>query len=568
MAPWGRQLLSTVDAIKSLLADAYVHLNSHAPPNKLPHELLIMIFQHALSSYTPISFPAIKHDVYIPILHTLKEIAQVCRLWRDIAFGTPTLWTCIDSRACPADELCHLVQRSAPCPLSLFLNNAACEGVVQAYSELLRSISSRLLRVDIDMVKPALPAIEDLLSFDGSTLRCLTMSSPTFETGRRSLNSSILQGQVGSLQALAIAPFFGWIPANHFPRLTHLYISFDASASPPYPESISTLLCNTPFVEIVHFHGLTTLGGEVLSEPSEPLRVKLPRLRSLVFTISVYHLVVDILYGLSIPPSALIRLDNLFVPYNREASPPIPSHLSPLGNVTAMQLTVKDETLFLVAEDASSGLWLKACREDDLTWDNWLLDLPAMLPLKNLVSLYAEVYNPVALGVIRDMAQLSELSVRLSLSPDRLDAATDTDSRVLWLCTLLEQSQPVVCPSLRSLTLEWPEHVPTSRSLQVPKILAMLSTRSRLGHPIRRLVVQTAATERGSVRALRFLEQLAPLAGHVEEYEACVDAKADTCSLEMRDMWNVEGAEDYWALDETQRPRYRGCQRSYDYWYL
>ncbi|KAI1781647.1 hypothetical protein LXA43DRAFT_1105556 [Ganoderma leucocontextum] len=94
---------------------------------------------------------------------------------------------------------------------------------------------------------------------------------------------------------------------------------------------------------------------------------------------------------------------------------------------------------------------------------------------------------------------------------------------------------------------------------------AMLSTRSRLGHPILRLVVQAITIGLGSIRlASHFSEQLSSLAEHVEEYEEYVDAETHVCGFEMRDMWNVEGAEDYWSVDDKQRPRYTPLW-SYEY---
>ena len=378
---------------------------------------------------------------------------------------------------------------------------------------------------------------------------------------------SILQGRTHALEALAIVLCVGWIPANDFPCLMHLYISFGISAKPPEPEGILTLLCNTPFVEIVHFHHLTAPEDEALDEPSKPLRVELPRLRSsVVFTVSAYHPVVEILNSLSPPPSALIRLDNLFVPYNREAPPSIPAHLAPLHDVTRMELAVEDEMLLLVVEGTSSGLWLKVRHEGAAEWNPWIQDLPHMLPLGNLISLRADVCDLALLGVLRDMVQLSELFVQLAPDPVWLDPEedTDTDPLVLPLCTLLERSEPVVCPALRSLTIEWPRNMPKSENLGVSDIITMLAKRSSLGCPIRRLVVQAVPVHFGSIYPTHFLGQLAPLAEHVEEYEECVDPGVHVCSFEMRDMWNVEGAEKYWVVEEKQRPWYTGL-RSYSY---
>ncbi|KAM5537511.1 hypothetical protein V8D89_008838 [Ganoderma adspersum] len=557
-----QDLLSTVNAVKSLLADTYIHLNSHSPPNKLPHELLVMVFQQALPTYPAISFSAIEGDGYTPILLGLKVITQVCRLWRNVAFGTPALWTRVDTRGYPAHELWNIVQRSDPLLLSFFLNQV----YGSTTQDLLRSISSRLRRIDVNITQPTPPAIKELLSFDGSMLRCLTVSSPALN-GQPILNGDnvthaipILQGLTDSLVALAVVPSTGWIPANHFPRLTHLYISLDTSSASPHPHDILFLLRNTPCLEIMHLRHLDHQETPPIGDLSESLPVELPHLRSLVFTVSAYHPVADILCALSISPSTLIRLDDLFVPSDTQYPDPIPAHLSPLAHATTMDLAVEDEMLFLVMQSASSGLWLKVRHAHNMFWDQWLLDLARTMstPLRNLVSLRLDVYmddEGGALALLPHAVQLSDLSVRFNKF-----MGFGALPLVRALCFALSQSQPghvqAVCPSLRSLALEWPRNLPHSEDLGISDIVAMLSTRARLGQPIRRLVVQAIAVQLGTIPSTLFSEQLSSLAQHVEEYEERVDPDTHACAFEMRDMWNVDGVEDYWTVDEKLRPEY------------
>ena len=170
-----------------------------------------MIFQQIppRTTHTVISFSAVESNGYGPILNALKVITQVCRLWREVAFCTPALWTRIDTRGYPVDELSSLVRRSDPLPLSIFLDKVG-EADMQAYFTLLRSVSLRLHRVDITMDYPAPSIVDRLLSFNGSTLRCLTISSPGLKA-RSDLDEdsviqtiSILQGHAHTLEALAI----------------------------------------------------------------------------------------------------------------------------------------------------------------------------------------------------------------------------------------------------------------------------------------------------------------------------------------------------------------------------
>ncbi|KAM5537509.1 hypothetical protein V8D89_008836 [Ganoderma adspersum] len=406
---------------------------------------------------------------------------------------------------------------------------------------------------------PAPPIVDRLLSFDGSTLRCLTISSPALKA-RPGLDRGdfidpipILQDHGHTLEALAIVPAISWIPANHFPNLTHLYVSFYISVESPHPHDIISFLRNTPCLEIMHLYRLDHRETPPANDPSEfdATRVELPRLRSLVFTLSAYPPAVEILHGIALQPSTLIRLDHLFIPHNSLDPSPIPADLGPLSTVTVLELTVEYEILFLVAQDtaesSSGGFWLKVKHEDDLFWDTWLLGLPTMLPLRNITTLRADVYDTVLPPILGDFVHLTELS-----GPRRRRDATPL---VHTLCVALSHTHPVACPALRALALEWPRNMPRAADLGAPDIVAMLSTRARLGHPIRRLVVQAVAMEFGSVRLAHFSEQLTALAEHVEEFEECTDSDAHVCAFEMRGMWDVEGT--YWAVDEKLGARYR-----------
>ncbi|KAM5537519.1 hypothetical protein V8D89_008846 [Ganoderma adspersum] len=530
-----------------------------------------MIFQQVppRTTHTVISFSAVESDGYGPILNALKVITQVCRLWREVSFGTPALWTRIDTRGYIGDELSSLVQRSDLLPLSIFLDNVG-EANIEAYSRLLQSIIPlRLHRVDIAMDYPAPPIVDRLLSFDGSTLRCLTISSPALKA-RPCLDRDnvihtipILQGHAHTLEVLAIVPAISWIPANHFPNLTHLYVSFYISVESPHPHDITFFLRNTPCLEILHLYRLDHRETPPANDPSEfdATRVELPRLRSLVFTLSAYPPAVEILQGLALQPSTRIRLDHLFIPHNSLDPSPIPADLGPLSTVTVLELTVEYEILFLVAQDtaesSSGGFWLNVKHEDDLFWDTWLLGLPTTLPLRNITTLRADVYDTVLPLILGDFVHLTELSVRLVRNQFSRGRDDDATPLVHTLCVALSHTHPVACPALRALALEWPRNMPRAADLGAPDIVAMLSTRARLGHPIRRLVVQAVAMEFGSVPLSHFSEQLTALAEHVEEFEECTDSDAHVCAFEMRGMWDVEGAEEHWAVDEKLRARYR-----------
>ncbi|PIL25520.1 hypothetical protein GSI_12421 [Ganoderma sinense ZZ0214-1] len=325
-------------------------------------------------------------------------------------------------------------------------------------------------------------------------------------------------------------------------------------------------------------HRLDDRESRLTTEPSqsEAPRVELARLRSLVFTVSAYPPAAEILQGLSLQPSALICLDNLFVPYNSLDPDPIPAELGPMSTVTELEFAVEQEMLFLVAQstaESSGGFWLKlgpmsTVTELEFAVEQEMLFLVAQSTAEssggfwlkvrheddlNITALRADVYDTVPPPILGDFVHLSELSVRLVGS--QFGTGTDDSDAppplVHSLCVALScsppQHQAVVCPALRALTLEWPRNMPKAEDLGVPAIIAMLSARARLGHRIRRLVVQAVAIEFGLIRMPHLSEQLVALAAHVEEYEECVDADVHACPFEMRDVWNARGAEEYWA---------------------
>ncbi|KAJ7866327.1 hypothetical protein B0H13DRAFT_2670755 [Mycena leptocephala] len=87
------------------------------PVLTLPNEIVSNIFVHFL--------PAYPH--YPPLTGLLSPtlLTQICRRWREIALGTPALWSAISShiRRIPLEQKAHIfdlwLKRSRFCPLSL-----------------------------------------------------------------------------------------------------------------------------------------------------------------------------------------------------------------------------------------------------------------------------------------------------------------------------------------------------------------------------------------------------------------------------------------------------------------
>ena len=90
----------------------------------------------------------------------------------------------------------------------------------------------------------------------------------------------------------------------------------------------------------------------------------------------------------------------------------------------------------------------------------------------------------------------------------------------------------------------------------------MLGARARAGHPIHRVVMQTmfsshfekAQSEVGAI--LQDLERATE--GFEVEYELIVKEEfgEGLCTYEMRDVWRVDGEEQYWEAADAEKPHY------------
>lgn len=80
------------------------------PVNKLPPELLIVIFQMSFGGFAGWSF------------QKLHQLAKVCTRWRDIILGTPQLWCTIQSWQYPHQNE-RVIKRNPLGPLMVRSNS-------------------------------------------------------------------------------------------------------------------------------------------------------------------------------------------------------------------------------------------------------------------------------------------------------------------------------------------------------------------------------------------------------------------------------------------------------------
>ncbi|TBU22088.1 hypothetical protein BD311DRAFT_771017 [Dichomitus squalens] len=236
-----------MDGVRDLLANISIHRNNRVYINNVPDEMLIPIFQEVL----------VQHELKKGLIRTidaadrktairpLLDITHVCSWWRKVAIGYPFLWTRIDIYNEKLVEL--LANRSQSAALSVFCD-AKKLSAGEDYSPSLSRLAARLLRLDLSVDEAMLKDVpRRYLSFQAPTMRCLTIIVPSkqhFHMVRdRSRGMNILDDDVCSLSALALAPVPKWFPSNSFPFLTHLYLGYN---KPAHSARLLSLLSHAP----------------------------------------------------------------------------------------------------------------------------------------------------------------------------------------------------------------------------------------------------------------------------------------------------------------------------------
>ena len=162
----------------------------------------------------------------------------------------------------------------------------------------------RLRRLDVEF-NPLPKDLGPLMLLRAPNLECLTISSLEFVSIVRwppyVQRTRLLSGQVTGLKALALQAMVTWLPTNHFPALTHLYLSIVSLHTPELRVSdILPLLANTPQLEFAH---IVRIIYSTVAEPPAPVvtPIMLPRLRSLACVSWAHVRAVTLLAYLQLP---------------------------------------------------------------------------------------------------------------------------------------------------------------------------------------------------------------------------------------------------------------------------
>lgn len=174
-----------IDQLSKCTIELKTTLNLHSPSTALPPEILSEIFMLAAGIHAKGAAAA---DSNIPTMRDLVRPSHVCKQWRSIALGCPTLWSFIDLRH-PPEWVAELLARSKGAPLYVFVTGRKGK----SYKSL---DAKKWVKETLGMVLMSLERIRDLK----------LVVTPRLSEAQEVLK--LLDGPAPLLEALAIVDMF------------------------------------------------------------------------------------------------------------------------------------------------------------------------------------------------------------------------------------------------------------------------------------------------------------------------------------------------------------------------
>ncbi|EJF61017.1 hypothetical protein DICSQDRAFT_170560 [Dichomitus squalens LYAD-421 SS1] len=295
-------------------------MNSLIPLNRLPSEILSLVFSLAMMPLKPAGYhgPSAARQSY-----DLLPVTHVCRRWRDVALSTPSLWSTLYE-----DDVSHasaqlLQARAKETALTIYVNRS---NPTRALVQLLGvpRVGSRVTELFLQDLHDCTPSqlATGVLGFPAPHLERVVVrrqvprndtASDADDAGAGAPTEPIVRlfdGVTPRLNTLVLhdVPF---LPSNSFQRLVHLKLSFETSPIYWTLNDLLHLLSRCTLLATATFVGLPT-HFESTQTPSAP-SVSLTCLRRLV--IGDCHGQASsmraILAHLTLPADCAIRLHGL-----------------------------------------------------------------------------------------------------------------------------------------------------------------------------------------------------------------------------------------------------------------
>ncbi|CDO69830.1 hypothetical protein BN946_scf184803.g28 [Trametes cinnabarina] len=539
--PQGVHDVMATDIVRQLRYRA----NALAPVNRLPAELLVFIFEHATDTRSGHrQRPTVRARI-----HSLLDVSHVCKQWRDVALDAPALWTCVDDRN--EQLLKAFFEHSRSLPISLHLSNAS------ASKSLAGNVSlgaSRLKRLDITMSSESLKEVYPLWShwWDLRNLECLTVVSDLepHDTYRH-MFPMFSREYCCNLLALSITSK-AWFLGNHFPQLTHLYLSLEYVWLDTLQHLIQ-LLSHTPALQYLHVKDLG-LNGYFNEFTDVPKTIPLRALRVFTCTHGYMPYALLLLSLMEFPENVLVRLDHqhdkrpIFQPPERIQQIPFQAWLSSL---TRLEVSSLCDKIHIITEGSHSGLWIERYADgSDGPWTAELAELCTSIPLPSVT--YCQVCGDEegdVPAVLRQLPLVTDLAVMYTPLCDDRDLL-EVLARAAYTALAADA---LCCPELKTLRVGLPRYIPELFAL--PSLIDMIKIRADKGRPLHRLIIDPgeSSTEYGDLKtalqpAVKYIT-----AGEVEVGTGLSrghDFGADGT-------WNMPEVERWWDLHQDEKAVHR-----------
>ncbi|KAI0740628.1 hypothetical protein C8Q76DRAFT_852980 [Earliella scabrosa] len=276
--------LEEIRSIEDILIDTLsilrAEVNRTKPINKLPPEILGHVFSFVPEAHDPDLRNGLSHTygpfAVSPISH-LHPLMSVCHYWRNVATGSPYLWSTIE-----VDRNGRLFKSpyiSQHYPLHVYISGRALftgqfgMGFLNEEGHRIREL--RLHDID-DQAQ-----LSYLASFRADDLRSCKLSvlRPDEEASTRAI--PLFDGHAPRLKTLFLQGLY-YIPSTKFPSLTHLImVSGSARVRPSYSfRDLLVFLAGCRMLQALHMHYFDTIdfyGTLTMSRGNN--MVRLPRLR-------------------------------------------------------------------------------------------------------------------------------------------------------------------------------------------------------------------------------------------------------------------------------------------------
>ncbi|KAL7283846.1 hypothetical protein ACG7TL_003286 [Trametes sanguinea] len=276
-------------------------LNDLLPIHRLPTELLSMIFARSLPCSDFSSSGYVESDV-AGVRRAVLSISSVCRQWRSVANGSPSLWTVVETPASVESQTStpEYLARSGRMPLSVSSQYPPTDLTMAS----LAPHADRIHQLYLELPEESLPIFRNAVQLlpPVPNLQCLVLAARNYQYAQGS-RLSLLARPPPHLRVLIIKNVWCY-PEILYGRLTHLNISRCMKVHFP---SLLTLLGRCTALEslvLVDLHNAT-------SRPLEaaPASVHLPALRTLTLGMSSHvTLLQHMLSVLALPPTVTVRV--------------------------------------------------------------------------------------------------------------------------------------------------------------------------------------------------------------------------------------------------------------------